>query len=194
LLFSFKDCKRVSETGFYDILGVMPSVFLEELKKAYKKLTVKYHPDKSKDEGERFIRVSQAYSVLSDPKKRDLYHQGGEQAIKGGMRRGRFSSPRSRGGCWIIRKRRGDLSLTGKNAVHQLQCRLQRRCKRAAAAHLQKMTSSYYYYGFHYDCNYDYDNNYNYDYGYDYDYDYDYPGIDVLTTPAPPTPAPASAP
>ncbi|MEE6519103.1 hypothetical protein FKM82_030570 [Ascaphus truei] len=105
----------VKETAYYDTLGVKPNANPNEIKKAYRKLALKYHPDKNPDEGEK------AYEVLSDPKKRDLYDKGGEQAIKeGGMSGSSFSSPMDifdmffGGGGRMNREKRG------KNVVHQM--------------------------------------------------------------------------
>uniref|UniRef100_A0A182YEJ5 Uncharacterized protein n=1 Tax=Anopheles stephensi TaxID=30069 RepID=A0A182YEJ5_ANOST len=71
---------------FYKILGVSKSASDDEIKKAYRKLALKYHPDKNKSPQaeERFKEVAEAYEVLSDKKKRDIYDQYGEEGLKGG--------------------------------------------------------------------------------------------------------------
>lgn len=71
---------------FYKILGINKSATDEEIKKAYRKLALKYHPDKNKSPQaeERFKEIAEAYEVLSDKKKRDLYDQHGEEGLKSG--------------------------------------------------------------------------------------------------------------
>lgn len=59
---------------FYELLGVFPTATNEEIKKAYKSLALKIHPDKSrKTSDQEFIRIHQAYTILSSPTTRKLY-------------------------------------------------------------------------------------------------------------------------
>ena len=78
----------VAETKLYNLLSVQPSASQEEIKKAYHKAALKWHPDKNKDNpnaAEKFKEVSQAYEVLSDPEKRKTYDQYGlEFLLRGG--------------------------------------------------------------------------------------------------------------
>ena len=71
---------------YYQILGVSKSANEDELKKAYRKLALKYHPDKNKQPGadEKFKEISEAYEVLNDKEKRKIYDMYGEEGLKGG--------------------------------------------------------------------------------------------------------------
>lgn len=60
---------------YYEVLGVNPSAGIEDIKRAYHRLAVRYHPDRNpgdKRAEERFKEVSEAYRVLSDPRKRSV--------------------------------------------------------------------------------------------------------------------------
>ncbi|XP_036355094.1 dnaJ homolog subfamily B member 4-like [Octopus sinensis] len=69
---------------YYKILGVSRDANDDQLKKAYKKMALKFHPDKNKspDAEEKFKAVSEAFSVLSDKNKRAIYDQYGEEGLK----------------------------------------------------------------------------------------------------------------
>lgn len=71
---------------YYKILGINENATDDEIKKAYRKLALKYHPDKNKSPQaeEKFKEVAEAYEVLSDKKKRDIYDKYGEDGLKGG--------------------------------------------------------------------------------------------------------------
>ncbi len=68
---------------YYEILGVSRNATQDEIKEAYRKLALKYHPDvnKSKEAEEKFKEITEAYAVLSDPEKRKQYDMYGEEGI-----------------------------------------------------------------------------------------------------------------
>ena len=79
----------MSKKDYYDVLGVQKTVTKDELKSAYRKLALKYHPDRNKspEAEEKFKEISEAYAVLSDQEKRKRYdtygHVGNEEVFRG---------------------------------------------------------------------------------------------------------------
>ncbi|MDK2939005.1 MAG: molecular chaperone DnaJ, partial [Methanolobus sp.] len=74
-----------TQRDYYEILGLSKDATESEIKKAYRKLAMKYHPDKNKEEGaeETFKEISEAYAVLSDAEKREQYDRFGHAGIDG---------------------------------------------------------------------------------------------------------------
>jgi molecular chaperone DnaJ len=74
----------MSKKDYYDVLGVSKSANKDELKKAYRKLAMKYHPDRNPDDSqaaEKFKELSEAYEILSDDQKRQTYDNFGHEGV-----------------------------------------------------------------------------------------------------------------
>lgn len=86
---------------YYEILGVPKTASLSEIKAAYRKQALKWHPDKNKspEASERFKQINQAFEVLSDPEKRKIYDQYGSEAFVGGG----FHRPKGGGRTYTYR-------------------------------------------------------------------------------------------
>ena len=71
---------------YYQILGISRTATPDDIKRSYRKLALRYHPDKNKspEAEEKFKLIAEAYEVLSDKKKRDIYDQFGEEGLHGG--------------------------------------------------------------------------------------------------------------
>lgn len=81
----------MAKKDYYEVLGVGKSASDDEIKKAYRKLAIKYHPDKNPGDKEaevKFKEVSEAYEVLSDKQKRARYDQFGHAGVNGGASNG----------------------------------------------------------------------------------------------------------
>uniref|UniRef100_A0A914YWL2 Uncharacterized protein n=1 Tax=Panagrolaimus superbus TaxID=310955 RepID=A0A914YWL2_9BILA len=108
------------DTKYYDILEVKANATESELKKAYRKLALKYHPDKNPDEGERFKLISQAYEVLSDPQKREIYDKYGEEGIKEGGGGGGMHNPMDIFDMFFGGRSRRERETKAKDTIHQM--------------------------------------------------------------------------
>ncbi|RKY35080.1 MAG: molecular chaperone DnaJ, partial [Candidatus Omnitrophota bacterium] len=76
----------MTKRDYYEILGVAKDASIDQIKKTYRKLAMKYHPDravpeKRKESEEKFKEISEAYAVLSDTKKRSQYDRFGHAGI-----------------------------------------------------------------------------------------------------------------
>ena len=77
----------MAKRDYYDVLGVSKNANPEELKSAYRKLAVKYHPDKNPDDKgaeDKFKEAGEAYSILSDKSKKENYDNFGHAAFENG--------------------------------------------------------------------------------------------------------------
>jgi len=83
----------MAKRDYYEILGISRDASAEEIKKAYRRLAVKYHPDRnpgnSKEAEEKFKEVSEAYKILSDPEKKRIYDQYGHAGLEAEVGAGR---------------------------------------------------------------------------------------------------------
>jgi DnaJ-class molecular chaperone len=97
-----------SKRDFYEVLGVTKTATVADIKRAYRKLALEWHPDRNKSPSshEKFKEINEAYEVLSDPKKREMYDQFGHNTPRqgpfgggaGGYQQGPFTYYYSTGG------------------------------------------------------------------------------------------------
>jgi len=84
----------MAKRDYYEVLGVEKSASADEIKKAYRKMAIKYHPDKNpgdKEAEEKFKEAAEAYDVLSNPDKKQRYDQFGHAGV-GGAAGGGFNA------------------------------------------------------------------------------------------------------
>src|ERR1041385_5211195 len=80
-----REAAGMAQRDYYEVLGVERKASVEEIKKAYRRLALKHHPDKNPGDPTceaRFKEVAEAFEVLSDAKKRQLYDQYGHEGMR----------------------------------------------------------------------------------------------------------------
>jgi len=89
------------DTDYYQLLEIDKNTTQDEIKKAYRKMALRYHPDVNSDleAGERFKNISQAYSVLADPAKRQYYDLYGTVLLEDRYQRTAAEASRAFGRC-----------------------------------------------------------------------------------------------
>ena len=129
----------MAKRDYYEVLGVDKSASEDEIKKAYRKIAIKYHPDRNpgnKEAEEKFKEAAEAYEVLHDAQKRQQYDQfgfDGPQGGFGGFGGGAGHGPRQRRDAPSVHRRvlrpvRGAGRLAeGEILIVKIQCRTARR-------------------------------------------------------------------
>src|SRR6202008_3632805 len=83
------EARLMSKRDYYEVLGVAKDAGDDDLKKAYRRLAMKFHPDRNPDNPDaeaHFKEANEAYEVLSDAQKREVYNQYGHEGLqRGGM-------------------------------------------------------------------------------------------------------------
>ncbi|MBE8190452.1 MAG: DnaJ domain-containing protein, partial [Candidatus Thioglobus sp.] len=92
----------MAQKDYYDILGVAKNADDKQIKKAYKRLAMKHHPDRNADDKsfaeKKFKQIQKAYAILSEPEKRQAYDQFGHAGVDGNAGGGFGSNPFGGGG------------------------------------------------------------------------------------------------
>ena len=123
----------MAKRDYYEVLGVDKSASADEIKKAYRKKAIQYHPDKNpgdKEAEEKFKEAAEAYEVLSNPDKRARYDQFGHAGVDGAAGAGGFGGFGGGGGQTRQRKFRGsDLHVKVKLNLKEISTGVEKKFK-----------------------------------------------------------------
>lgn len=81
-MFNFPNHNNNPGTKLYEVLGISRDASEQEIKKAYKKLSMKYHPDRPNGDEEKFKKINEANKILSNPETKDIYDKHGEEGLE----------------------------------------------------------------------------------------------------------------